>query len=227
MRWLVSMSGQSRCSAGGGVPDGVEVDRIPAPKSLTAAQSRLRALQRRAARQHGPYDFQTGTRRQPSRRWRTTQARIGRTHAHAAAVRRDVLHKATTALAQQHQVIVVETLNAAGMRSAGGPASVASTVPWLMPPWPRCGACSATKLVGTVPVWRKPTGIFRHRRPARVVGGESQTSRWPTESSTASTAARGSIVIWVLRSTSPDSANPTGVNRVPPGVAGGRTWSHA
>ncbi|MDV3307166.1 transposase, partial [Mycobacterium avium subsp. hominissuis] len=42
------------------------------------------------------------------------------THAHAAAVRRDVLHKATTALAQQHQVIVVETLNAAGMRSAGG-----------------------------------------------------------------------------------------------------------
>nr|AAK40078.1 Rv0922-like protein [Mycobacterium celatum] len=101
-------------------PDGVEVDRIPAPKSLTAAQSRLRALQRRAARQHGPYDFQTGTRRQPSRRWRTTQARIGRTHAHAAAVRRDVLHKATTALAQQHQVIVVETLNAAGMRSAGG-----------------------------------------------------------------------------------------------------------
>ncbi|MDV3307161.1 transposase, partial [Mycobacterium avium subsp. hominissuis] len=58
-------------------PDGVEVDRIPAPKSLTAAQSRLRALQRRAARQHGPYDFQTGTRRQPSRRWRTTQARIG------------------------------------------------------------------------------------------------------------------------------------------------------
>lgn len=100
-----------------------------------------------------------------------------------------------------------------------GPANVASTVPWLMPPWPRCGACSAAKLVGTVPIWRKPTGIFRRRRPARAVGGESQTSRWPIESSTASTAARGSIVIWVLRSTSPDSANPTGVNRVPPGVA--------
>lgn len=101
-------------------PDGVEVDRIPAPKSLSAAQTRLRALQRRAARQHGPYDPAARTRRAPSMRWRRTQARIGRTHAHAAAVRRDVLHKATTVLAQQHQVVVVETLNAAGMRSKGG-----------------------------------------------------------------------------------------------------------
>jgi putative transposase len=101
-------------------PDGIEIDRIAAPKSLSAAQSRLRALQRRAARQHGRYDPQTRTRQQPSKRWRATQARIGRTHAHAAAVRHDVLHKATTALAQQHQVVVVETLNAAGMRAAGG-----------------------------------------------------------------------------------------------------------
>jgi putative transposase len=101
-------------------PAGVEVDRIPAPKSLTAAQSRLRALQRRAARQYGPYDPATKTKRKPSKRWRATQARIGRTHAHAAAVRRDVLHKATTALAQQHDVVVVETLNATGMRAKGG-----------------------------------------------------------------------------------------------------------
>lgn len=101
-------------------PDGTEVDRIAAPKSLSAAQSRLRTLQRRAARQHGPYDPQSRTRRQPSKRWRRTQARIGRIHHHAAAVRRDVLHKATTALAQQHHVIVVETLNAAGMRAKGG-----------------------------------------------------------------------------------------------------------
>jgi putative transposase len=101
-------------------PDGREVDRVPAPKSLSAAQSRLRALQRRAARQVGPYDPSTKTRRQPSKRWIKQQRRIRRTHARAAAVRRDVLHKATTALAQRHQVIVVETLNAAGMRSAGG-----------------------------------------------------------------------------------------------------------
>ncbi|GAT07615.1 IS200/IS605 family element transposase accessory protein TnpB [Mycolicibacterium novocastrense] len=101
-------------------PDGIEVDRIPAPKSLTAAQAQLRALQRRAARQLGPYDPAAKVRQSPSKRWRKTQARIGRTHAHAAAVRRDVLHKATTVLAQQHDVVVVETLNAAGMRTAGG-----------------------------------------------------------------------------------------------------------
>lgn len=50
--------------------DGTEVDRVPATRSLTAAQSRLRALGRRAAR--------------------------------------------------RHDVVVVETLNAVGMRSKGG-----------------------------------------------------------------------------------------------------------
>lgn len=131
---------------------GTEIDRVAAPKSLTAAQGRLRALQRRAARQHGPYDPATKTKQVPSKRWRRTQARIGRTHVHAAAVRRDVLHKATTALAQQHQVVVVETLNAAGMRAKGGLASAGSTAPWLMPPWPRSGACSDTRHVGTAAI---------------------------------------------------------------------------
>jgi len=101
-------------------PDGREIGRVAAPKSLTAAQGRLRALQRRAARQRGPWDPGTSTRRPPSKRWARTSKRIGRTHAHAAAVRRDVLHKETTFLAQHHQVITVETLNASGMRSAGG-----------------------------------------------------------------------------------------------------------
>ena len=101
-------------------PDGREIRRVPAPKSLTAARARLRALQRKAARQQGPWDPGTSTRRPPSKRWARTSRRIGRTHAHAAAVRRDVLHKETTFLAQHHQVITVETLNASGMRSAGG-----------------------------------------------------------------------------------------------------------
>ena len=103
-----------------GAPDGQEIRRVPAPKSLTAAQGRLRALQRRAARQQGPWNPAAGTRRPPSKRWARTNRRIGRVHARAAAVRRDVLHKETTALAQRHQVITVETLNASGMRSAGG-----------------------------------------------------------------------------------------------------------
>ncbi|MFD4460448.1 IS607 family element RNA-guided endonuclease TnpB [Nocardia sp. NPDC058480] len=101
-------------------PDGHEVGRIPAPKPLTAAQARLRVLQRRAARQQGSYDPVTKNRRRPSKRWQATTARIARTHGRAAAVRRDVLHKTTTELAQRYQVITVETLNAAGMRSAGG-----------------------------------------------------------------------------------------------------------
>jgi putative transposase len=101
-------------------PDGREIRRVPAPKSLAAAQGRLRALQRRAARQQGPWNPETRTRRPPSKRWARTSRRIGRLHAHAAAVRRDVLHKETTKLAQSHQVITVETLNASGMRSAGG-----------------------------------------------------------------------------------------------------------
>ncbi|MBO0806576.1 MAG: transposase [Nocardiopsaceae bacterium] len=100
-------------------PDGREIARVPAPKSLAAAQARLRALQRKVARQHGPWDPAARTRQPPSRRRARTSKRIGRVHAHAAAIRRDVLHKQTTALARRHQVITVETLNASGMRSAG------------------------------------------------------------------------------------------------------------
>jgi putative transposase len=101
-------------------PDGREIDRVPAPKSLTAAQVRLRTLQRRAARQVGPYDPATKARRQPSKRWVKQQRRVTRTHVRAVALRRDVLHKQTTLLARRHQVIAVETLNASAMRSAGG-----------------------------------------------------------------------------------------------------------
>jgi putative transposase len=101
-------------------PDGTEINRVPAPKSLMGAQARLRALQRKAARQTGPYDPATRMTQQPSKRWRRTQARIGHPHARAAAVRRDVLHKATIALAHEHQVITVETLNASRMGAAGG-----------------------------------------------------------------------------------------------------------
>jgi len=93
-------------------PDGTEVARIGAPKPLGGAQDRLRALQRQAARRRGP-DRRIGVR--PSKRWRRTQTRIGRVHARAASLRRDALHKATTALARRHLVIVVEDLNVAGM----------------------------------------------------------------------------------------------------------------
>ena len=53
-------------------PDGREVDRITAPRHLEAAQATLRRLQRKAARQVGPYDPETKTRREPSTGWRKT-----------------------------------------------------------------------------------------------------------------------------------------------------------
>lgn len=84
--------------------DGREVLRVPAPTALAAAQAKLRRLQRKAARQ------QRG-----SNRARRTRQRIGRVHTRAGNVRRYAIHKATTALAQGADVIVVEDLHVAGM----------------------------------------------------------------------------------------------------------------
>src|SRR5260221_11341527 len=66
-------------------PDGTEAARVRAPRSLAAAQARLRAVQRRGARQDGP-DRRTG--RRGSKRWTRPAARIGRIHARAADLRR-------------------------------------------------------------------------------------------------------------------------------------------
>jgi len=93
-------------------PGGAEVARVAAPRALAAAQARLRAIQRRAARQDGP-DRRAG--RRGSNRWRRTAQRIGRLHARAADLRREALHQATTGLAQGHEVIVIEDLHMAGM----------------------------------------------------------------------------------------------------------------
>ncbi|CAN5520724.1 IS607 family element RNA-guided endonuclease TnpB [soil metagenome] len=84
--------------------DGTEVLRVAAPRGLREAQKKLGRLQRKAARQT-----------KGSNRRRTTMTAIGSTHARAADVRRDALHKATTRLAQHYATIVVEDLNVAGM----------------------------------------------------------------------------------------------------------------
>ena len=43
---------------------------------VLGAQVKLLGLQRKAARQHGPYDVATKTRREPSTGWRRTQTDI-------------------------------------------------------------------------------------------------------------------------------------------------------
>jgi putative transposase len=101
-------------------PDGVEVERIPAPKPLSRAQSRLRAAQRQAARRCGPYDPDTKTRREPSNRWHRANARVGRIHAKVAAIRAQEIHTATTGLATRHEVVAVETLAVKNMSRRGG-----------------------------------------------------------------------------------------------------------
>jgi putative transposase len=100
--------------------DGAEVDRIPAPKPLTRAQSRLRAGQRQVARRQGPYDPDTRTHREPSRRWQRANARVRRIHARVAAIRANEIHKATTNLATGHEVVAVEQLSAKNMARRGG-----------------------------------------------------------------------------------------------------------
>jgi putative transposase len=100
-------------------PDGTEVDRIPAPKPLAAAQAKLARLQRRAARRHGPWNPDTKHRQDTSKRWHRAQTQIAKTHARVAHLRHHALHEATTTLAQQHSVIVVEDLNVAGMSRKG------------------------------------------------------------------------------------------------------------
>ncbi len=100
--------------------DGAEVARIAAPKPLTRAQSRLRAAHRRAARRCGPYDPDTKTRREPSKRWQRATARVGRIHATVAAIRAHVIHQATTELATRHEVVAGRTLSAKNMSRRGG-----------------------------------------------------------------------------------------------------------
>jgi putative transposase len=201
-------------------PDGLEVDRIAAPKSLNAAQARLRALQRRAARQQGPYDPGSRTKQTPSKRWRSTQVRIGRVHAHAAAVRRDVLHKATTTLAQQHAVVVVETLNAAGMRAKAG-----ARKRGLNRALADAALAEVRRMLGYKSRWYgsqlvEADRFYPSSKTCTACGRRKSNLPWPIEFSSVTNAVNGSTVIWVLRSTSPDSAYPGyWVNKVPPGVA--------
>ena len=96
-------------------PVGDEVLRVPAPRVLMNSQTRLRALGRKAANRQGRYDPATKRKQVPSNRWRKTQARIAKAHLKAANTRKDVLHKATTELAQVAEVIVIEDLNVSGM----------------------------------------------------------------------------------------------------------------
>jgi putative transposase len=101
-------------------PAGNELARHQAPRQVKAAHRKLRALQRRAARQIGPWDSATSARRDPSRGWQLTQREIARTHARVAHLRADRIHKLTTGLSQTHEVIGAESLSVKNLKAAGG-----------------------------------------------------------------------------------------------------------
>lgn len=101
-------------------PEGREVLRVQASKELKRASRKLRALQRKAARQAGPWDAAANARREPSRGWLRTQQAIASQHVRVANLRRDRLHKLTTLLAQSFDVIGTETLAVRNMMAAGG-----------------------------------------------------------------------------------------------------------
>lgn len=115
--------------------DGV---REPAPATLRAKLGRLRRYQRHytrqreaAARRQGldpTNPFPKGTRIAVSNRMRGTQRRIGTLHARIGAVRRETLHRATTAIVRTAQVIAIEDLAVKGMSRSMGRGSFRRSV---------------------------------------------------------------------------------------------------
>ena len=105
--------GHRGCGCGDQAPGGAVLrPGHPDPRPLDKAQRDLRRLARQASRRAGP-DRRTG--RQPSRRWRKTQAKLARRHARAANLRDNALHQLTTRLASAYGTVVVEDLHVAGM----------------------------------------------------------------------------------------------------------------
>jgi putative transposase len=82
------------------------------PKHYDTARRNLARLSRAASRRQGP-DRRTG--RQASNRWRRANAARNRVHHRVTNLRRDAIHKLTTALARTYGTIVVEDLHVAGM----------------------------------------------------------------------------------------------------------------
>jgi len=85
---------------------------VPNPRHLDAALTALRRTQRQAARRRGP---DRRTRTVPSNRWHKTKARVSALHTRVGNARRDGLHKLSTRLVREHDTIVIEDLNVAGM----------------------------------------------------------------------------------------------------------------
>lgn len=74
------------------------------PKALKRAEQRLRLVQKAVSRK-----------RKGSRNRKKAAQRLGCLHYRVACIRRDAIHKATTAISKQASVVVIESLNVGGM----------------------------------------------------------------------------------------------------------------
>ncbi len=118
-RWFVSFTVEVERAipAGNGKQSVIGVDvgvRHLAVLSTGATTSNPRALQH-SLRKLRRLNRELARRTPGSRRRNQTRRRLARVHARAANLRRDALHKLTTALATQHGAVVVENLHVAGM----------------------------------------------------------------------------------------------------------------
>lgn len=92
------------------LPDGRT--KIDNPKPLRKAMRRVKKLSRRCSRQE---DARKRHNAKTSRRAIKRRMSLARVHARVANIRRDVIHKATTAVANAFETVVLEDLNVAGM----------------------------------------------------------------------------------------------------------------
>jgi|FLOH01.1.fsa_nt_gi IS605 OrfB family transposase len=96
----------------GATPSGEQCLEVANPKHLQQAESKLRRAQRKMARKQGP-DRRTG--QEPSGRYLKEQRRVTKLHRRVANRRKDLVHKTTTHLAKNYDVVAIESLNVTGM----------------------------------------------------------------------------------------------------------------
>ena len=93
--------------------------RVANPGYLARHLRRLRRMQRCLSR-----------RQKGSRRWEAQRQRVARLHARVGDARHDFLHKVTTRLVHENQVLCVEDLNVKGMLGNGSLARHIADVAW-------------------------------------------------------------------------------------------------
>ncbi len=138
------------------VSDGERVRTLRAPKALKLKLTRLRRYQRRQSRQLAAQmraqgldpdkPCPKGVRLGMSRRRGRMCARIARLHGRIGDLRRDALHRVSTALVAEARILVLEDLNVQAFRAADATEAFAGR--WAMGPSGSCAGRSATRRSG-------------------------------------------------------------------------------